>query len=83
MGYRKALEYLLKDCVTRDIRRRFAEVKYDAEQKLAADDWGRIVDNHLSTIIKMIPHEKLRPAAERAAWLGNDETHTHLGQTGR
>jgi hypothetical protein len=75
MGYRKALEYLVKDYVTRDVRKRFAEATDETAKQEAADEWGKIVDNTLSTIIKMIPHELLKKAAERAAWLGNDETH--------
>jgi hypothetical protein len=75
MGYRKALEYLVKDYVTRDIRKRFTEAADDAEKAAAVEEWGAVVENNLSTIIKMIPHTKLKLAAERAAWLGNDETH--------
>jgi hypothetical protein len=78
MGYRKALEYLVKDYVTREIHQRLNALSAsgDAEAKeKAAEEWSAIVMQPLANIIKMIPHALLQQAAERAAWLGNDETH--------
>jgi hypothetical protein len=59
-GYRKALEFLIKDYLIND-------KKADAET---------IRKTYLSTCIKKhIDEGNIRACAERAAWLGNDETH--------
>ena len=79
MGYRKALEYLVKDYVTREIQERLTALRSstgdDAAKEGVVKEWGAIVKQPLASIIKMIPHTLLQQAAERAAWLGNDETH--------
>lgn len=60
VGYRKALEFLIKDyCVSLHPAR-----KADIEQKL------------LGAVLKEFVNDtKIKTVAQRAAWLGNDETH--------
>ncbi|MNJ49179.1 hypothetical protein D3C77_443970 [compost metagenome] len=62
MGYRKSLEFLIKD--------------YAA---LASPDNESIIKNPKTTLSKVIKEfvsdPRLVMSAERAAWLGNDETH--------
>ena len=59
-GYRKALEFLVKDYLI-------------SENKAAKDE---IEENFLGMLIKTkIPDRNLQQCAERAAWLGNDESH--------
>src|SRR5665213_2586337 len=78
MGYRKALEYLVKDYVTKDARaqlKKAQEIGNDAEVLAAKIELQSILARDLKPIIQMIPHELTVKAAERCAWLGNDETH--------
>lgn len=60
VGYRKALEFLVKDyCVT----------KYpDKEDEVKKRPLGQIVDVY-------VDNENIKQCAKRAVWLGNDETH--------
>ena len=58
-GYRKALEFLVKDFAIR-------HNPSDAE---------RIASTNLGEVISKLGSEKLKVLAERSAWLGNDETH--------
>jgi hypothetical protein len=59
-AYRKALEYLIKDYV----------IKINPEEET------RIKSMHLQQCIqKYITEPSIREIAERAVWLGNDETH--------
>jgi hypothetical protein len=59
-GYRKALEFLIKDfCVAQDPDHAEA-----IKQKLL----GAVVDDHILDI-------RIKASAKRATWLGNDETH--------
>lgn len=63
-GYRKALEFLIKDFI---IKHLLADHPEEHE---------RIKEAFLGTCItKYIDNPQIRAAAERAAWLGNDETH--------
>ena len=65
MGYRKSLEYLIKDFLIR--------TKPDDEATIRADP--------LSKCINMIEHNRIRNLAIKSAWIGNDESHyerTHL-----
>jgi hypothetical protein len=59
-GYRKALEFLIKDyCISED-----------------PDSKEAIVKELLGTVIsKRVTDTKIQQCAQRAAWLGNDETH--------
>lgn len=59
VGYRKALEYLVKDylCDT------------------SPDDAEAIKTESLGTAIQRIEDPDIRILAERSAWIGNDETH--------
>ncbi|MCA1602272.1 MAG: DUF4145 domain-containing protein [Acidobacteria bacterium] len=60
IGFRKALEFLIKD---------FAIKQRPTDEEL-------IKKSFLGTVIKdHIDDARLRSAAERATWLGNDETH--------
>ena len=60
VGYRKALEYLIKDyCIS---------VNKDKESEIKS--------SYLSTCIEtFVDSPQVKLCAERAAWLGNDETH--------
>jgi hypothetical protein len=68
MGYRKALEFLIKDYLI-NFKEEDAEV---IKGKLL----GRCIKNH-------IENENIRELAERAAWLGNDETHYYRTWIGK
>ena len=61
-GYRKALEYLIKDYLLLEIE--------DEEQK------DKIKIKFLGTCIQEdVVDERIKAVAKRAVWLGNDETH--------
>lgn len=59
MGYRKALEFLVKDFLI----------------SRAPDKEAEIGKKPLSQCIKSIDNEKIRIVASRCAWLGNDQAH--------
>ncbi|MGZ9735777.1 hypothetical protein [Flavobacterium sp. GNP002] len=59
MGFRKAIEYLVKDWAI--------QTNPDAKEKIL-EDW-------LSTIIRNHFTGELKDILERATWLGNDQTH--------
>jgi hypothetical protein len=59
-GYRKALEFLIKDYIIfRDTSK-----KEEVEKMLL----GKCIEVH-------VDHATIKNVAKRAAWLGNDETH--------
>lgn len=60
MGYRRALEFLVKDYLRQANPEHSEEIK---KQPLAACIKSRIGDHRIKTL------------AERATWIGNDETH--------
>lgn len=60
MGYRKALEFLIKDYLIH----KKSEIKDDIERKLL----GRCIDEN-------VENPKIKKMAKGASWLGNDETH--------
>jgi len=60
VGYRKALEFLIKDYLI--------QKDPGSEDKIKVKFLGRCIKDH-------IDNPKIKQAAERAAWLGNDETH--------
>ncbi|MFN3466674.1 MAG: type II toxin-antitoxin system HicA family toxin [Candidatus Brocadiales bacterium] len=61
-GYRKALEFLVKDYL-------ISNVSEDAEKdKIKGEFLGKLIE-------KRIDHPQLKDIAKRAVWLGNDETH--------
>lgn len=80
-GYRKALEYLVKDYAAADARKRLQEARAREDEPavsaVTAEIEGMLEkplgDKH--GVIAQIPDEKLQKVAERAAWLGNDEVH--------
>lgn len=59
MGYRKALEILVKDYL----------ISQDPSEKEI------IIKTDLSKCIKLIADPRIQTTASRAAWLGNDESH--------
>ena len=60
IGYRKALEFLIKDYAIHIHPEKSDDIKKD----------------FLSNVIKKyVDDEKIRTIAERATWIGNDETH--------
>lgn len=60
VGYRKALEYLIKDyCIS---------IHADREQDIKSEWLGKCINNFVDST-------EIKQCAERAAWLGNDETH--------
>ena len=59
-GYRKALEFLIKDYVI--------ALKPDDKDKIEK----MMLGNCLATYVE---DDKIKQTAKRAAWLGNDETH--------
>ncbi|MGP4076296.1 hypothetical protein [Halobacillus sp. K22] len=61
MGYRKSLEFLIKDYLI--------EFKDLDRNTVIKTPLGTCINNYLSNNVKEI--------AKRAAWLGNDETHYH------
>ena len=62
MGYRKALEFLIKDYIIRDF---FEEDKIEKVKK-----------KHLGLCIDQdVKNDKIKELAKRAVWLGNDEAH--------
>lgn len=59
-GYRKALEFLVKDYCAKLVPERAEEIK--------ARLLGQVIDD-------FVPDVGIKACAKRAAWLGNDETH--------
>jgi hypothetical protein len=60
VGYRKALEFLVKDyCIHKSPEK---------EEEIKASLLGVVINNH-------VDDTNLKTCAQRAAWLGNDETH--------
>jgi len=59
-GYRKALEFLVKDYLCR--------LKPDLSDKIKAAQLGPCIES-------FVDNDKIKQMAKRAAWLGNDETH--------
>ena len=60
IGYRKALEFLIKDfCISKNP---------EDEDAIKTKLLGRVIHEHVEDI-------NIKSCAERAAWLGNDETH--------
>lgn len=60
VGYRKALEFLIKDYVIKK--------NPDDEEKIKKQLLGNIIKDYVTD-------DRIKTVAERAAWLGNDETH--------
>ncbi len=59
-GYRKALEFLVKDyCVMQEPA---------SEESIKAKFLGQVIEDHITDA-------SIKACAKRAAWLGNDETH--------
>ncbi|WP_256657247.1 hypothetical protein [Pseudomonas sp. 2FE] len=60
VGYRKALEFLIKDYCTTKFPDKADEVK--------SRPLGQVIDTY-------VDNENIKQCAKRAVWLGNDETH--------
>jgi|GEM_PF-718163 len=80
-GYRKALEFLVKDYMVYELRQRSAELqeKGDTAGVTTIDvQILKLLRQQLGGkkgLISQIDDKKLKTFAERATWLGNDETH--------
>lgn len=62
VGYRKSLEFLIKDYLISNLE--------------SDDDKDKIKEKRLGACIKMdVTSENIKNVAKRATWLGNDETH--------
>jgi hypothetical protein len=61
-GYRKALEFLVKDYLT--------SLQTTDEAKKEIADWAL-----MAVVKKYVTDKRMLTTAERATWLGNDETH--------
>ncbi len=61
-GYRKALEFLIKDRLTA------LQTSAEAKADIAKLQLGQVIN-------KYVTDTRMKTTAERAAWLGNDETH--------
>jgi len=59
-GYRKALEFLIKDYLI--------SKNHDDAEKIKKEFLGSLID-------KRVDRQQIKVAAKRAVWLGNDETH--------
>ncbi|MBY6844861.1 DUF4145 domain-containing protein [Clostridium botulinum] len=60
VGYRKALEFLIKDyCIKNNS---------DLEEEIKAKLLGKVINEY-------IENENIKECARRAVWIGNDETH--------
>ena len=59
VGYRKALEYLVKDYLCH----------------MQPDNAEKIRSEFLGACIKRIDNNRIKTLAERSVWIGNDETH--------
>jgi hypothetical protein len=67
-GYRKALEFLVKDYI-------IGQLKEPDPEKLAAEKTV-VEKTPLGTCIKnYVKSDQIKEIAKRAAWLGNDEVH--------
>ena len=64
VGYRKALEYLVKDYL---LKYSFKD-KTDQHEKIKSSTLGQCLNTY-------IEEQRIKENAKRAAWLGNDETH--------
>ncbi len=60
VGYRKALEFLIKDYVILNLG--------VEKEKIAKTLLGNVINKHVNDL-------KIKSVAKRAVWLGNDETH--------
>jgi hypothetical protein len=61
-GYRKSLEFLIKDYVCKDID------NSSIKDTVYNEKLGKVINN-------FIQDDRIKKIAKRAAWLGNDETH--------
>lgn len=59
VGYRKALEFLVKDYLRRK----------------NPDDSDKILAEPLGSCIRKLDDPRIKVLAERSVWIGNDETH--------
>lgn len=61
VGYRKSLEFLIKDYAIRN--------NPDKEETIKKNSLGQVISDHLTDF------NKLQNLAKAATWIGNDETH--------
>ncbi|MEK6899390.1 MAG: DUF4145 domain-containing protein [Nanoarchaeota archaeon] len=68
VGYRKSLEFLIKDYLIK---------KYpEKEEEIKRNLLGKCIN-------ELIENPKIKEIAQRASWLGNDETHYHRKWEGK
>jgi hypothetical protein len=61
-GYRKSFEFLIKDyCISK-------MTSEDEKEKIKKEFLGTVIKDHIDDL-------RIKKMAERAAWIGNDETH--------
>jgi hypothetical protein len=67
-GYRKALEFLIKDYIISQLK--------ESDAKKLADEKAVVEKTLLGGCIKTyVKSDQIKEVSKRAAWLGNDETH--------
>jgi len=60
VGYRKSLEFLVKDfCIV---------IRPDKEENIKSNPLAKVIADY-------VPNDNIKKVANRAAWIGNDETH--------
>jgi hypothetical protein len=67
-GYRKALEFLIKDYIVSQLSENDVEKKTVQEAVIEKMPLAACIEQYIKS-------EQIRGVAKRAAWLGNDETH--------
>jgi hypothetical protein len=68
VGYRKALEFILKDYLIARIPAETDEIKQQEADAIKKKLLGKCIEDY-------VDNPNLKNVAKRAAWLGNDETH--------
>ena len=73
-GYRRALEFLIKDYLIKKLK---SEDKPSEKVKKTTEDQEKKIKNKLlgKCISEDIENKQIKKVAQRAAWIGNDETH--------
>jgi hypothetical protein len=78
-GYRKALEFLIKDYASREFREALEAAKVSSDATAAAtaqSEIDKVRGMALANVIaNRVPDDDIKEMANRAAWIGNDETH--------
>jgi hypothetical protein len=67
-GYRKALEFLIKDYIISQFTEEDADKKAAHKTRVEKQQLGPCIQEYIKS-------EQIKEISKRAAWLGNDETH--------